>query len=57
MRHKILLHGIKSRIRDGWICACEFPNGIPLDVTFGNPQPSKRKECNNGIKFERKINT
>ena len=39
---------------DGWKCACDaFPDGIPVDYMLKS-DPSKRKECNNGIGYEKK---
>lgn len=36
---------------DGWKCACDaFPDGIPVDFMF-MLDPSKQKECNNGIGY------
>ena len=38
---------------DGWKCCCDaFPEGTPEEILYGNP--SQLKECNNGIKFEKK---
>ena len=37
---------------DGWKCACDaFPEGIPADIILKS-NPSKLKECNNGIGYE-----
>ena len=39
---------------DGWKCACDaFPDGIPVDYMLKS-DPSKQKECNNGIGYEKK---
>ena len=38
---------------DGWKCACDaFPDGIPVDYMLKS-DPSKQKECNNGIGHEK----
>ena len=39
---------------DGWKAVCDaFPDGIPIDLMFKS-DPSKLKECNNGIGYEEK---
>lgn len=39
---------------DGWKAVCDaFPDMIPSDVMFKS-DPSKWKECNNGIGYEAK---
>lgn len=39
---------------DGWKCACDaFPEGIPNDIIL-KTDVRKLKECNNGIKYEKK---